>query len=105
MNTDYIIERVLYYILLVLIPFLCYYIGKRMNVGRKNDKRLNILIGSFYASLICLIGILCYTLVREVFDINLKILNALSLVLFPLSIISSLFFVTAYVIRRARKSA
>ena len=100
MNNDYVIERIIYYILMILIPSVCFYVGKRINWGKNSDGRLNFFLAGLYASIMCFAMILCYTLLREVFDIDLKILNVLSIVLFPLSILAGLFFVIVYTIRR-----
>ncbi len=102
MNNDYVIERVFYYILMVLIPLVSFYIGKHINFGKKSDSKLNFYLACLYASIICLIIILFYSLLRELFDIDLKILNVLSIVFFPLSILSGLFFAIVYTIRKIK---
>ena len=97
---------------LILIPLICYYFAIKIT-AKKHYKRLKkIFLQILLASIICFLFCLVYTLVGGslafVFDFNVhllgvRIFDGLSVILFPISIISIIVFAFCFFLAKNKE--
>ena len=92
MNKYYYLERIVYYILMVLIPYVAYYISKIVVNKTKYIGKEKLYLTLIGACLICILFFALYFLLVKVFDISIKVLNPLSFSIIPFSILFIIIF-------------
>jgi hypothetical protein len=60
MNSEYIIERLIAYALLVLIPLVCYFLAVKLIVKSKRKGKIKRYLAILIASLICFLFFIVY---------------------------------------------
>lgn len=101
MSNEYWIERGIYYLLMVIIPLASFLLSKKIafsNPKYEKYRKIHHLI--LLSSLFCLLFFVLYFLLKYTFGLNIKILNPLSFVIMPLSLISIILSVIMFFIKK-----
>ena len=105
MNSEYIIERLIAYALLVLIPLICYFLAGKLLFRSKHKGKIKRYLTILIASLICFLFFIVYSILANEFDLSVKILNPLYFVLVPISFLSIVIFFILFFFNKNIKAA
>ena len=92
MNSEYIIERLIAYILVVVMPLVCYFLAGKLLLKSKHQGKTKRYFTILIASLICFLFFITYGIFANEFDLSIKILNPLYFILVPISFLSIVTF-------------
>ena len=102
MNRDYIIERIFTYILVILIPLVCYFLAGKLVVRSKYTGKIKRYLIMLIASLVCFLFFIFYGMIANTFDVSIKLLNPLYYLLVPVSFLSILAFSMLFFLHKNR---
>ena len=103
MNSEYIVERLIAYALLVLIPLVCYFLAGKLIFKSKHKGKIKRYLAMLIASLICFLFFIVYGILANEFDLSVKILNPIYFILVPISFLSIVIFFILFFVNRNRK--
>lgn len=105
MNSEYIIERLIAYGLLGLIPLVCYFLAGKLLFRSRHKGRIKRYLVILVASLICFLFFIVNGILANEFDLSVKILNPLYFVFVPISFLSMVIYFILFLINKKSKAA